>query len=380
MVKDDFVTENGDLYYFDATGNQPNFVFVSDKASHWYYMRYFKATKGFSALFSFDAEFLDRSQSDYKTSVHNLNGQQYYFDTKTGIMVTNRYVYDDQGNWYYFGKDGRALHGFQTVDGNLHYFNDSGQQVKGDFLYYNNDIYYFDKDNGNPVTNQFVNRDDAWYYFEADGKAVSGFQTINGQNLCFHEYGVQTKGQLVTVDGKTYYFDPNTGDKWVNRSLTLNGTVYNFDNNGVVTTKADQTTHQNQFVKGTDQEWYYYDANGKKVTGFQTINKDLYYFNNKGANKFEEVFSTQVKTTTSPTKILVLSFVMPFITIHQLALMATSLKTSITLAMTVPSRQAGQKSTVTDTTLATILMTTPPKETFTQESSAHNSLVQMGNS
>ncbi|MHC3849971.1 hypothetical protein ACXOLH_10855, partial [Streptococcus thermophilus] len=68
---------------------------------------------------------------------------------------------------------------------------------------------------GNPVTNQFVNRDDAWYYFEADGKAVSGFQTINGQNLCFHEYGVQTKGQLVTVDGKTYYFDPNTGDKWV---------------------------------------------------------------------------------------------------------------------------------------------------------------------
>ena len=74
--------------------------------------------------------------------------------------------------------------------------------------------------------------------------------------------------------------------------LALNGTVYNFDNNGVVTTKADQTTHQNQFVKGTDQEWYYYDANGKKVTGFQTINKDLYYFNNKGTNKFEEVFST----------------------------------------------------------------------------------------
>lgn len=210
MVKDDFVTENGDLYYFDSTGNQPNFVFVSDKASHWYYMRYFKATKGFfSALFGFDAEFLDRSQSDYKTSVHNLNGQQYYFDTKTGIMVTNRYVSDDQGNWYYFGKDDRALHGFQT------------------------------------------------------------------------------------------------------------------------------------------------------------INKDLYYFNNKGANKFEEVFSTQVKTTTSPTKILVLSFVMPFITIHQLALMATSLKISITLAMTVPSRQAGQKSTVTDTTLATILMTTPQRKPYT---------------
>ena len=282
MVKDDFITENGNLYYFDATGNQPNFVFVSDKAGNWYYINDFKATKGFSDPFGFQTEFLDRSQAHYKTSVQNLNGQQYYFDPKTGIMVTNRYVSDDKGNWYYFGKDGKALHGFQTVDGSLHYFNNSGQQVKGDFLYYDNDIYYLDNDNGNPVTNQFVNRDNSWYYFGSDGKAVSGFQTINGQNLYFHEYGVQAKGQLVTIDGKTYYFDPNTGDKWVNRSLTLNGTVYNFDSNGVATLKTAQTSNRNQFVQGSDQEWYYYDANGKKVTGFQTINKDLYYFNDKG--------------------------------------------------------------------------------------------------
>jgi len=245
MVKDDFVTENGNLYYFDATGNQPDSVFVSDKSGNWYYFDNYKATKGFSAPFGFQTEFLDRSQSDYKTSVQNLNGQQYYFDPKTGIMVTNRYVSDDKGNWYYFGKDGKALHGFQTVDGSLHYFNDNGQQVKGDFLYYGNDIYYFDKDNGNPVTNQFVNRDNSWYYFGSDGKAVSGFQTINGQNLYFHEYGVQAKGQLATL-------------------------------------KTAQTSNRNQFVQGSDQEWYYYDANGKKVTGFQTINKDLYYFNDKG--------------------------------------------------------------------------------------------------
>ncbi len=39
----------------------------------------YKATKGFSAPFGFRTEFLDRSQADYKTSVQNLNGQQYYF-------------------------------------------------------------------------------------------------------------------------------------------------------------------------------------------------------------------------------------------------------------------------------------------------------------
>ena len=291
MVKDDFITENGNLYYFDATGYQPDSVFVSDKSGNWYYFDNYKATKGFSAPFGFRTEFLDRSQADYKTSVQNLNGQQYYFDPKTGIMVTNRYVSDDKGNWYYFGKDGKALHGFQTVDGSLHYFNDSGQQVKGDFLYYDNEIYYFDKDNGNLVTNQFVNRDNSWYYFGADGKAVSGFQTINGQNLYFHEYGVQAKGQLVTIDGKTYYFDPNTGDKWVNRSLILNGTVYNFDSNGMATLKTAQTSNRNQFVQGSDQEWYYYDANCKKVTGFQTINKELYYFNDKGQQVRGAIFN-----------------------------------------------------------------------------------------
>ena len=67
------------------------------KSGNWYYFDNYKATKGFSAPFGFQTEFLDRSQADYKTSVQNLNGQQYYFDPKTGIMVTNRYVSDDKG-------------------------------------------------------------------------------------------------------------------------------------------------------------------------------------------------------------------------------------------------------------------------------------------
>lgn len=211
MVKDDFVTENGNLYYFDATGNQPDSVFVSDKSGNWYYFDNYKATKGFSAPFGFQTEFLDRSQSDYKTSVQNLNGQQYYFDSKTGIMVTNRYVSDDIGNWYYFGKDGKALHGFQTVDGNLHYFNNSGQQVKGDFLYYDNDIYYLDKDNGNPVKNQFVNRDNSWYYFGPDGKAVSGFQTINKDLYYFNDKGQQVRGAFFTLGDNQYFANSETG-------------------------------------------------------------------------------------------------------------------------------------------------------------------------
>lgn len=220
MVKDDFVTENGDLYYFDATGNQPNFVFVSDKAGHWYYMRYFKATKGFSVPFGFDAEFLDRSQSDYETSVHNLNGQQYYFDPKTGIMVTNRYVSDDQGNWYYFGKDGRALHGFQTVDGNLHYFNDSGQQVRGGIFNLGENYYVSNKDTGVILRNAFYhdtstgpygNFSENIYYAGNDGAFKTGWLEVNGNRYYASGYSDDDipKGNLYTGVISSQLFSPD---------------------------------------------------------------------------------------------------------------------------------------------------------------------------
>ena len=105
---------------------------------------------------------------------------------------------------------------------------------------------------------------------QTDGKAVSGFQTINRQNLYFHEYGATSQRDNWLLLVANHYFDPNTGDKWVHRSLTLNSTDLTLIAMVVATTKADQTTNRNQFVRGTDQEWYYYDANGKKVTGFQT--------------------------------------------------------------------------------------------------------------
>jgi len=87
-----------------------------------------------------------------------------------------------------------------------------------------------------------------------------------------------------------------------------------------------------------------------------------------------------VITTTLPTKTLVLSFVMPSTMINLLVVTVLSLKTSTTLAMTVPSRQVGLKLMATVIMVATILMTTRLKEISTQELSTHNSLAQMGNS
>lgn len=61
-------------------------------------MRDFKATKGFLGPISFSTTFIDRSQATNKIITKELYVDQYYFDPKTGIMVTNRYVSDNQGN------------------------------------------------------------------------------------------------------------------------------------------------------------------------------------------------------------------------------------------------------------------------------------------
>ena len=43
-----------------------------------------------------------------------------------------------------------------------------------------------------------------WYYVDADGKMVTGFQTISGVKYYFETNGLMKKGWFV-VDGTDYY-------------------------------------------------------------------------------------------------------------------------------------------------------------------------------
>ena len=52
-------------------------------------------------------------------------GGYYYFD-KTTHLRTNNAFRDEWGNTYYFGGDGRAVTGLQTINGNKYYFGDDG--------------------------------------------------------------------------------------------------------------------------------------------------------------------------------------------------------------------------------------------------------------
>ena len=88
--------------------------------------------------------------------------------------------------------------------------------------------------------NQFV-RDDNWnwYYYDADGKLLTGRQTIDGVQLYFDANGKQAKGTLVDIDGDTYYFDKDSGAMWTSTTLEKDGKTYVIDENGVATEKVN---------------------------------------------------------------------------------------------------------------------------------------------
>ena len=125
---------------------------------------------------------------------------------------------------------------------------------------------------------QFV-RDDNWnwYYYDADGKLLTGRQSIDGVQLYFDKNGKQVKGSLVDIDGDTYYFDKDSGAMWTNSSLTLNGMTYEIDDQGRVTSSL-----RNTFVQDKDGDWTYLKDKGQVATGWQTIDGIQLYFDGTG--------------------------------------------------------------------------------------------------
>lgn len=89
---------------------------------------------------------------------------------------------------YYFNKDGLMQTGLvRCEDGNLR---------------------YFDPRTGAMVTNQWHNDYEAvWYYFGADGTAVSGWQSIGGDKYYFYPESHDMAYGRVQIDGKNYFLN-----------------------------------------------------------------------------------------------------------------------------------------------------------------------------
>ncbi|MBS6381741.1 MAG: KxYKxGKxW signal peptide domain-containing protein, partial [Streptococcus sp.] len=61
-----------------------------------------------------------------------------------------------------------------------------------------------------------------WYYLK-DGKNLTGAQNVDHFDLYFHEDGKQAKGEIITENGQSFYYDKANGRKVTNTSINING-------------------------------------------------------------------------------------------------------------------------------------------------------------
>ncbi|WP_148228152.1 S-layer homology domain-containing protein [Syntrophobotulus glycolicus] len=124
------------------------------------------------------------------------------------------WVKNDSGQWMFF-KEGKALTGWQTVEGK---------------------VYCFDSSGGAFASGWTQNAKGEWFFLSSDGSAVTGWKDIktNGdlKSYYFDTYGVMIVGKWLQIDGKWYYFN---ADGSLAKSTKIDG--YEVDENGVRKTK-----------------------------------------------------------------------------------------------------------------------------------------------
>ena len=252
-----YVMPGLERYYFDKNGNT--------------------LKKGRQTILGDDYYIYDNGQ----VAVHRLmelDHKRYYFDDKGALAKNKQFPIIEKGLWksmpYVFYSD---------HDGVAHYLNKQLNIVTYPFPTY----YTLPSENNREYPkNQFMmDYEGRWYYFNKDGFPVTGPKTIDGFELYFHESsrpeGHQAKGEFINIDNKIYYFDKDNGRKVKDTSFELNGIHYIADKEGNITIQGDSRFH-NQYVSDDKGNWYYYNADGNKLIGEQTIDNVKVYFKDSG--------------------------------------------------------------------------------------------------
>lgn len=233
----------------------------------------------------------------------SIDGKSYYFDetgkqVKSGkVTAADGKVYQinkdgvaesfsqaqgfftgSDGRWYYLESNGQVAKGTKVINGKTLFFNENGQQIKGQFAKAEDgQEYYYDYMDGHRVTGTFVReynyyRNDGvstetnfWYYVDANGHKVTGTQTIDGKTLFFDTDGRQIKGEFaVAEDGKEYYYDAKDGHRVTNDYVT----EFTYVHDPGASYGRQYSTHN----------WYYVDAKGQKLKGDFVINGESVRF------------------------------------------------------------------------------------------------------
>ena len=246
-------------------------------------------------------------KGDFSGEDYSYPDQTFYYDSNSGARVRKEgLVQNKKGQTFYIKNDGSKFTGIREIDGNIYYFKareaaspvDTGVLQKGISILLEEGQnsprtygfgtptnitrrYYFDSVTGQLVKKRYVQEADGWYYYGEDGNAIrpqDGEVNIDGQIVYLYANGRQAKGELVLDNGILRYYDPDSGARAFNTTLTINGMTYQFDENGVGT----DAPNPNGYYSDDKGNWYYKNVNGDNLTGAQIINGQKVFFRDNG--------------------------------------------------------------------------------------------------
>ncbi|WP_420214453.1 GH25 family lysozyme [Limosilactobacillus mucosae] len=269
-------TINGKIYYFNAWSGERYANREAQINGKWYnFTSDGSASTGFTKLANGKTVYYN-AQGQMQYGLQTINGKIYYLNTWSGERYANREA-QINGKWYNFTSDGSASTGFtKLANGKTVYYNAQGQMQYG-LQTINGKIYYFNAWSGERYANREAQINGKWYNFTSDGSASTGFTKLaNGKTVYYNAQGQMQYG-LQTINGKIYYLNTWSGERYANREAQINGKWYNFTSDGSASTG---------FTKLANGKTVYYNAQGQMQYGLQTINGKIYYFNTWSGERY----------------------------------------------------------------------------------------------
>lgn len=273
-----------------------------------------------NAYYGFDCD--GKMYNETEFSIYDSeNGTDSHYYAKPGGALAIGW-YENDGDQYYYGTDGKRYENRVEKIGNDYYGFDWYGNIYKDRTFSmwedGEEIQYRALEDGKLATGWYENEYGDTYYYEKDGKGAKGILTIDGKQYYFYEHASLAKNEAIEQDGKYYvagddgvlteaknnnwtkvdghYYYVKDGKFLKSQVEKIGNAYYAFDSDGVMyddcnfslwdeadqeqycyRAKAGGALYVNCWYEQYSSK-YYYGESGKGYEGIHTINGKQYYF------------------------------------------------------------------------------------------------------
>lgn len=206
------------------------------------------------------------------------DGNLRYFDPETGAMVTNQWHNEYEAVWYYFGADGIAVSGWQSIGGDKYYFYPESHDMAYGRVQIDGKNYFLNTPGANADGRMqhsgwlYDSIYGKWFYATSSGELLTGWHNIGGTWYYFDEYGVMLTG-WINVSGTWYY--ANASGAMATGWRQVGGAWYHFSGSGAM---AHDAWVGDYYLRSSGamatNAWvgsYYVGEDGKWIPGYGLV-------------------------------------------------------------------------------------------------------------